>query len=116
MGVPTLHGTWPVPSSTSDSTVSGWQRDEVQRARSTERSPDQVEAVEAERGGDLGDLGGETVEVGNIVGLRTPAGKFEHDHAEPLGKRVESERHAPARRRPAGTAPPGRRRPRGNAP
>jgi hypothetical protein len=46
-----------------------------------------MESVESECCGDLADLIREAVEVGDVVGLRSPAGVFEHDHTEPLGQR-----------------------------
>ena len=70
----------------------------MQRARATERRAHEMKSLEAERGGDLGDLFSEAVEVGDIVGLRAPSGILDDDHAEPFGQRVERVRH----HRPAG--------------
>ena len=59
----------------------GVQRRQVQRARAAERRPHQVERVEPDRGRDQRHLLGEPVEVGDVVGLRTPPGELDHDHA-----------------------------------
>ena len=46
--------------------------------------PIDVKALETERRGNLGDLVGEAVEVVDVVRLRAPARKLDHDDPEPL--------------------------------